>query len=189
MGLSQRTIFILPPPPINFVHDLCFSIYQQFFLTISGSVQDNFWTERWGQERLGGRALQPGQILHLSFQQILVNSQGQVRLIHFLGRALRLGKALGLGFRAGRCGHMTNFIHVLNMRCVQKIERRGSIGIYRKNNLLRIKTRQFTSLQLLDPSYQFCTQTLCIKLIFQVMWPQRPAPQPVLASALGPELN
>ena len=39
---------------------------------------------------------------------------------------------------AGRCGLMTNFIHVLNMRRMFKIDRRGEagVGVWSKNRSL-----------------------------------------------------
>ena len=59
----------------------------------------------------------------------LVLFNGYVRLIQFMGRALRLGQAKGAeccGYEGvWRCGHMSNYIHVLHMRCMYKMDRRG----------------------------------------------------------------
>ena len=60
-------------------------------------------------------------------------------LRHFLGFVLRLGQDWGpsatarTGLRSGRCGHMTNFINVLSIECMYKIDRREGGGGVQKS--------------------------------------------------------
>ena len=84
---------------------------------------------------------------NLFFNKIIYSLlfQGQVRLIQFPGRALRLGQARGpsaagrtgkrpsaaarKGQGAVRCGHEVNYIHVLHIRSMYIIDRRGKWGV------------------------------------------------------------
>ena len=119
--VCPRERFLDPPgPPINFVHynfqqnQYIYRIRLGYVRTLSGSSaayrtgqgverseQDRpQGAERCGQDRVGGRALRTGQAR---------------------GPSAAARTCQG----AGRCGHMTNFLYVLNKRYVYTIVRKG----------------------------------------------------------------
>ena len=122
--VCPRERFFYPPPPHTLIsilymtQKLFFTQKDIYFVLFQGCVRLEPFLDRalrLGQTRGAERCGQDRPSSLTIFNKISIYlGLGQIKTLSGPSAAARTGQ------RAGVCSHMTNFIHVLNMRCMYK---------------------------------------------------------------------